>query len=213
MVQKSQAMKLVHKKAEELNKKIQELYIFNLETYHIPTMQNIILQEYDIELTGRVTNRKSKTNPIYFRDEFEEALLNFDYFDTSQGAVKLTTPEMDNFDWNQGRLRIIENILEGTVGLHVEIDEEQYIAMYDKRPIIQPFDRTVPLKRRIYIIRLTGDVRRRWRQAYPRDQIVRFPFSNQPPIDIFEAGSKYVEENIKDWINEAITTVSKEATR
>jgi len=213
MVQKSSAMKLVHKKAEELNKMIQELYIFNLETYYIPAMQNIILQEYDIELTGRVTDRKARTNPIYYRDEFEQALLDFGYIDMSGGNVKLTTPEIDNFNWNQGSLRIIENILEGVLGVFVEVDEEQYVAMYGKRPIIQPFDKTVPLKKRIYVIKLTGDVRRRWRNAYPKNDIVRYPFSNQPPIDIFSAGSKYVEENIKDWINEAITEVNKEASR
>jgi len=206
-------IKLVHKKAEELNKMIQELYIFNLETYYIPTMQNIILQEYDIELTGRVTDRNSRTNPIYYRDEFEQALLDFEYIDMSQGAVKFTTPETDNFNWNQGRLRIIEDIVEGTVGIFVEIDEEQYIAMYSKRPIIQPFDKTVPLKERIYIVRLSGDIKRRWSETYPKRKIVRFPFSNQPPVDIFEAGSKYVEENIKDWINEAITEVRKRETK
>jgi len=130
----------------------------------------------------------------------------------SYGQVKLITPDTDNFNWEQGRLRIIEDIVEGTVGIFVEIDEEQYIAMYEKRPIIQPFDKTVPLKKRIYIVRLTGNIRRRWRETYPKDNIVRFPFSNQPPVDIFEAGSKYVEENIKDWINEAITTVQKRET-
>lgn len=212
MVQKS-STKLVHKKAEELNKKIQELYIFNLETYYIPAMQNIILQEYDIELTGRVTDRKARTNPIYYRDEFEQALLDFDYFDTSQGAIKFTTPEIDNFNWNQGSLRIIENILEGTLGVFVEVDEEQYVAMYNKRPVIQPFDKTVPLKKRMYVIKLTGDVRRRWRNAYPKNDIVRYPFSNQPPIDIFGPGNKYVQENIKDWINEAITEVQKRETK
>jgi len=206
-------MKLVHKKAEELNKMIQELYAFNLETYYIPTIQNIILQVYDIELTGRVTDRKAKTNPIYYRDEFQQALMDFEYIDMSHGQVKFTTPETDNFDWNQGKLRIIEDIVEGTVGIFVEIDEEQYIAMYSKRPAIQPFDKTVPLKERIYIVRLTGDIRRRWAETYPKDSMVRFPFSNQPPIDIFDEANKYVQENIKDWINEAITTVRKRETR
>lgn len=209
---KSLAMMAVRKKVEQLDGLIQEKYIENLENYYIPTIQNIILQEYDIELTGSVTDRKSKTNPIYYRDEFEQALLDFEY--VGQGSIKLTTPETDNFNWNQGRLKIIENILEGTSGIYVEIDEEQYIAMYGKRPIIQPFDKTVPLKERIYIVRLTGDVRRRWAQTYPKDKIVRFPFSNQPPIDIFEPADKYVQENINSWIDEAITTaVQREATR
>lgn len=213
MVQRSSAVKLVHKKAEALNKMIQETYIFNLETYHIPVIQDIILQEYDIELTGRVTDRKARTNPIYYREEFEEALINFEWIDEGSNYAKLITPEVDNFNWDQGTLRIIENILEGTLGVFVEADEEQYIAMYSKRPIIQPFDKTVPLKKRIYILKLTGDVRRRWANAYPKNAIVRYPFSNTASIDIFEVGNKYVQENIKDWINEAITEVQKRETK
>ena len=206
-------VQIVHKKAEELNKMIQELYAFNLETYYIPVMQNLTMQEYDIELTGRVLNRKARTNPIYYRDEFEQALIDFDYIDMNHNHVKLITPEIDNFNWNQGRLRIIEDIVEGTVGIFVEIDEEQYIAMYSKRPAIQPFDKTVPLKERIYIVRLTGNIRRRWSETYPKDTMVRFPFSNQPPVDIFNTANQYVQENIKDWINEAITTVQKRETK
>jgi len=213
MPQKSLARKAVHKKAEQLNKLIQETYVFNMETYYIPEIQNVILQEYDIELTGRVTDRRARTNPIYYRDEFEEALINFEWLDISGGATKLVVPETDTFSWNQGSLRIIENILEGAMGTFVEVDEEQYVAMYSKRPIIQPFDKTVPLKKRIYIIRLTGDVRRRWRIAFPKNNIVRYPFSNQPPIDIFGPANKYTEENIRSWIDEAITEATKEIAR
>ena len=187
--------------------------MFNLETYNIPEIQDIILQEYDIELTGRVTNRKARTNPIYYREEFAEALENFEWIDITGGATKLTVPETNTFNWSQGRLRIVENILEGSVGVFVEIDEAQYVAMYDKRPIIQPFDKTVPIKERIYVIKLTGDVRRRWRIAYPNKGWVRYPFSNQPPIDIFGPAYKYVEENIKGWIDEAVKESLKETAK
>jgi len=203
----------VRKKVDQLDRAIREQYMFNLETYYIPVIQDIILQSYDIELTGRVTNRRAKTNPIYYRDEFQEALYNFEWITEARTQTILMTPETDTFNWNQGRLRIIENIVEGTIGRLAEIDEEQYIAMYDKRPIVQPFDRAVPLKQRIYLLRLTGDLRRRWRQAYPRDAMVIFPFSNTPPIDIFFTANQYVEENIRGWIDEAIRESQKEIAR
>ena len=213
MPQKSLARQAVRKKVDHLNDLIQETYIFNLETYYIPIIQNLILQEYDIELTGRVTDRRARTNPIYYRDEFEAALMDFEWIEENSMSTKLMTPEVNTFNWNQGSLRIIENILEGAIGTFVEVDEEQYVAMYDKRPIIQPFDKTVPLKKRIYIIRLTGDVRRRWGNAYPRNNLVRYPFSNQPPIDIFGPANRYVEEEIKGWIAEAIKESQKEITK
>ena len=179
----------VRKKVNQLDRLIRETYVFNLETYYIPVIQDLILQSYDIELTGRVLNRRAKTNPIYYRDEFQEALYNFEWIVESKDETILMTPETDTFNWNQGRLRIIENIVEGTIGKFVEVDEEQYIAMYDKRPILQPFDRAVPLKQRIYLLRFTGDLRRRWRQAYPRDDMAEFPFSNTPPIYIFSTAN------------------------
>ena len=203
----------VRKKVGQLDRLIRETYTDNLENYYIPTIQDIILATYDIELTGRVISRRAKTNPIYYRDEFQEALYNFEWIVETRDKTILMTPETDTFDWNQGRLRIIENIVEGTIGRFAEVDEEQYIAMYDKRPIIQPFDRAVPLKERIYLLRVTGDLRRRWRETYPRNDMVRFPFSNTPPIDIFADANMYVEENIKDWIDEAIRESQKEIAR
>ena len=213
MVQKTQVMKAVHKKAEQLNKLIQETYVFNLETYYIPRIQGIIMQEYDIELTGRVTDRKSRTNPIYYRDEFEEALLNFEWIERAGGAVKLVTPEINTFDWRQGRLRIIEKILEGLVGRFLEVDGQQYITMYEKPPIGEPFDKTVPRKQRIYTLRATTAVKRRWIQSFPKKPMVDYPFSNQPPVDIFEAANKYVEEEIRGWIDEAIKEANKEIAK
>lgn len=213
MPQTSLAQKTVSKKVEQMDQLIQEIYIDNLESYYIPVIQDIILQDYDIELTGRVINRKSKTNPIYYRDEFELGLLDFEYIIEKKGSTTLMTPETDTFNWNQGRLRIIENTVEGTIGIFIEVDEEQYITMFGKRPIIQPFDKTVPLKKRIYLLRRTGDVRRRWQESYPGDTMVKYPFSNSPPIDIFSSANRYVEENIKGWIDEAIKEAQKEIVR
>ena len=210
MAQKTQVMKAVHKKAEQLNKLIQETYVFNLETYYIPNIQEIIMQEYDIELSGRVTDRKSRTNPIYYRDEFEEALLNFEWIEMESGAIKLVTPETNTFNWRQGRLRVIEKILEGLVGRYLEVDGQQYVTMYNKPPIAEPFDKTVPRKQRIYTLKPTTALKRRWVQTFPKEQMVDYPFSNQPPVDIFDAANKYVEEEIRGWIDEAIKDATKE---
>jgi len=203
----------VKKKVIQFDRLVQERLIENLENYYIPNIQDIILSTYDIELTGRVTDRRSRTNPIYYRDEFEEALLGFEWIVEGRKETKLMTPALDTFNWNQGSLRIVENILEGTIGTFVEIDEEQYIAMYDKRPNIQPFDRAVPIKKRIYLLRLTGGLRRRWREVYPKQDVVKYPFSNTPPVDIFSPADDYVEENMNDWISEAIKESQKEIAR
>lgn len=213
MPQKSLAVMKVRKKVDQMDKMIQETLVDNLETLYIPTAQDLILQDYDTELTGAVVDRRSRTNPIFYRDEFEEALENFEWITEKRNETIINIPETDTFNWNQGRLSVIKNIVEGTIGTFVEIDAEQYVAMYKRHPVRQPFDKTVPLKERIYLIRLTNDVRRRWREAYPGNDMVRYPFSNRAPIDIFASANKYVEENMKKWIGEAITEVQKEITR
>jgi hypothetical protein len=202
----------VRKKVDQLDRLIQDTYLERLED-EIPNIINIILNTYDAELTGRVTDRRSRTNPIYYRDEFESALDEFEWFDIKKGKTVFFTPETNTFNWNQGRLRIIENILEGTIGTFIEVDEEQYIGIYEKRPAIQPFDRAVPLKERIYLLRLTGDLRRRWRETFPRSEMVRYPFSNAAPIDIFSEANRYVEENLQGWIDDSVKMAQKEIAR
>jgi hypothetical protein len=205
--------KSVIKKVKQFDAKIRDIYVENLEIYYIPVIKDIILQEYDVELTGRVVDRKSRTNPVYYREEFEEALDSYTWIDRGWNYTTLSMPSVSNFNWNQGRLRIIENILEGTIGTFIEVDEEQYIAMYGKRPVARPFDNTVSIKERIYLLRLNADVRRRWRSSYPKVSEVRFPFSNQPPIDIFDEANRYVKSEIRSWISEAIKQARKEIVK
>ena len=146
MPQKSLAMMNVRKKVDQMNRLIQERLVDNLETYYIPVAQDLILQEYDIELTGAVVDRRSRTNPMYYRDEFQEALENHDWIIDARDKTTINVPETNTFDWNQGRLNVIKNIVEGTIGVFIEVDSEQYVAMYGKHPVRQPFDKTVPLK-------------------------------------------------------------------
>lgn len=210
MAQKSETVMRVRKKVYEFNQLIQDIYIDNLENYYIPVIQDIILQEYDNELTGRVTDRSSRTNPIYYRDDFQESLLAFDYIKKGRDYTTLITPETNTFNWRYGRLRVIQNIVEGTIGTFVEVDETQYVTMFNKRPIVQPFDGSVPIKERIYLLKLTGQVQNLWQEKFPRQKLVEFPFSNQPPINIFDSADIYVKENIRKWMNEAIREANKE---
>jgi hypothetical protein len=39
--------------------------------------------------------------------------------------------------------------------------------------------------------------------------MVIFPFSNTPPIRIFDAANDYVEDNINDWMKDSIEKFKK----
>lgn len=189
-------------------------WIRDLEELHIPEIQRRIMEAYDSELVGVVTDRESKTNPVEYRDDFEEALDNFQYIIENENSLTLRVPDEDNFPWLQGRLRIIKNILDGTIGIFVEADEEQYIKMYQKRPFSEePYDNSVSRKERVYLLKNTADVRRRQIEAFGKvNYLVRYPFSNKPPIDIFSPANNYVEENIKNWVKETTKRALKEFT-
>lgn len=203
----------MEKSVSKLDELIQDRYVENLENYYIPIMQDLILREYDVELTGRVTDRRSRTNPMFYRDEFEQALMDFEWIDVDVGKTTLMVPETETFNWRQGRLTVIENIVEGVIGRFMEVNGEQYVAMYGKNPAIQPFDKTVPRKQRVYTIRITIDGQRRWNTAYAKQGIVEYPFSNQPPVNLFDTANTYADENISKWIEEAIKEVKREITR
>ena len=182
-----------------------------LEQIYIPKIKELIMANYDSELVDVVTTRKSKTNPLFYREEFETALNEFEYIIQNKDYMTLIVPDIDNFPWSNGRLRVILNILEGTSGIYVEVTEEQYVKMYNKKPLsLEPYDKTVPLKERIYLVRYTAKVRSREREVFGRQILIRYPFSNSPPISLFESIVKFVELNFKIWMSDSIAKTTKE---
>ncbi len=186
----------------------------DLVDIYIPQIKELIMAEYDSELLAVVTDRKSKTNPLFYREEFETMLDEFDYIVQNEDYITLITPDIDNFQWSKGRLRIILNILEGTSGIYVEITEEQYVKMYNKKPLsIEPYDKTVSQKERIYLLRYTSKVQRREKEVFNKRTLVRYPFSNSPPIELFEPITKFVESNFKAWLNDSMIKTTKEYSK
>lgn len=201
----------VTKTVRKFDQFLVEYWVEELKDVYIPLIQEMIMEEYDAELIGVVTDRNSRTNPLFYRDDFETALVNFEYIIEGINTVTLRVPDEDNFPWLQGRLRVIRNIIQGTVGTYVEVDEEQYVKLYDKKPIAEePYDNTVPRKERIYLLKYNADVQRRERDRFNRRVLVRYPFSNRPPIDIFAPANDYVTNNLNEWMQQTIKKAQKE---
>lgn len=171
-------------------------------------VQEAILEEYDEELVDVVTDRESRTNPNFYRDDFIQRLENFSYIEDSGNTVTLNVPDMENFDFS-GRLKVLETIMEGLIGNYVEVDEEQYKQIFNKKPINEePIDDYVPPKERIYLVKYTAKIK----QAEKDLQIsfARYPFSNTPPINILDEGERFVNDNMDRWIKEALEEAQKE---
>jgi hypothetical protein len=186
----------------------------DLEYKYIPQIKELIMENYDSELVDVVTDRKSKTNPLFYREEFETALDEFEYIVKNEDYITLRVPDIENFPWQNGKLKIILNILEGTFGVYVEVSEQQYIQMYNKKPLnVEPYDKTVPRKERIYLLRYTAKVKHREKEIFNRQILVRYPFSNSPPINLFEPTIKFVEFEFETWIKESMMKTTKEYSK
>jgi len=83
--------------------------------------------------------------------------------------------------------------------------------MYNKKPISsEPYDDSVPAKERIYLLRYTSDVQRRELTTFRGRVLVPYPFSNSPPVRLFDPVNKFVNDNISSWIDDIIQDTIKE---
>lgn len=186
--------KEIKKKIKNWTKEIGNNLIDILEREAIPVAREIIMEDYDFNLND-VANPKSRLAPEKFEDEFRDRLYEFEYIGkTIRGGVKVICPDMSNFNF-MGSLRTIENILEGIVGIYVEVSREEYIKATKKQTYQGRRDE-------MFLIRYTAEVRK-WEKILDR-KFERYPFSNFPPVDIFTRSCQYIEENLDVWIDDAI---------
>ena len=205
----------MNKKVMKMVKKFQGLVekelvkVFNSAEEEV---KEVIMTSYRTELV--VSDRNSKTNPqleIYI-EEMLNRLDEFEYVqENEEGKITFVVPDMDNFDFTGSKMRVIEQILEGTVGVYVEVSAEDYEKMFDKRILARdPIDASVPRKEIIYLMRYNSVLRNAERNTFGRrGYLVKYPFSNTPPIRIFDEADKFVDENIDDWIEAALKSATK----
>jgi hypothetical protein len=169
----------------------------------VENIKYLIMDGFNL-LSAMVTNPDSKTDPILYRRKFEDRIENFNYIEVGENSVKIHTPDMENFDFSE--LEIVEQILEGTVGVFVEISQEDMEKITGKTVVNnKPVDPSVPKKDRIYLERYTPKVRQKEKEVLEK-KLVRFPFSNTPPLygRVFGPAEEYVNDNIEFWSDEAL---------
>ena len=192
----------IKKIPKNFDKIVKKQLISDLNKY-VPDIKRTIMETYENELIGVVSDRKSKTNPLFYRDEFEYRLNDFTYVTEIGSTVMVSVPDMETFDFS-GRLKVLRSIMEGTVGVYVEISALDFEQIFNKQPVNRdPIDEYVPKKDMIYIVKYTGKVRKS-EVGVLNKKLVRYPFSNSPPIDILQSGQSYVDENLDDWIDGSI---------
>ena len=188
--------KIVKSYNKELHKNLFEVFT---ETA-APKIIESIMEDYDERLTG-VADPKSKLAPEYFMDEFRRRLERFDFVKETIDGVRLMLPDMENFNFS-GRLRPLQNILEGVSGRYVEVSGADYRRASGKQTYKGKYIR----KELTYLF--TQQVAVVWERMLKK-KFDTYPFSNTPPIDLFARAQIFAEDNIDDWINKSITDTNR----
>jgi len=128
-------IKSAHEIAYKFENIIEKELFFKL-TSRIDEVKDVIVDSYSQQLTNVVTDKRSKTRPEDYIEDFIARLDNFEYVTVTNGQVSFTVPDMSNFDFS-GKLRVIENILEGIVGQYVEVNGDQYAKIFGKSGVTE----------------------------------------------------------------------------
>lgn len=202
---------MTKKIVEKINKLVKETLSDELSVFSEEIIE-FLMRSYDVNLIGVVTDRKSKTDPALYRDEFYNRLKEFDFVIVKNGQVTLRVPDMENFDW-RGRLEVVQTILEGVSGKYYEVTADDYRNAMGKLPVSKkPLDKSVPLKDKLYLVR-SGDTLRRTLEKRLDKGLVLYPFSNTHGLDreLFDEAEKFVDSELPDIINTALKKALKEA--
>jgi len=167
----------------------------------VDRIKDLITDTYDKELSDVVSDQNSKTHPKLYIKDFTDRLDDFDYLNISNNEISIRTPDEDNFNFS-GKLRIIEVIMNGLSGTYVEMDDNEFMLVFGKAPVTADIVEDSSDSSRIYLVKYDDVVKSR-EEALGKKFTV-FPFSNTPPINIFEAGDKLLNDNINKWIEESI---------
>jgi hypothetical protein len=200
----------LYKSVEKMDTSLMDALAQALEDEYVPLVKKTIMEEYDNQLVSPVTDMRSKTNPLIYRKEFENALDIFPFIKRGSSSTTFVMPDLENFPWGSGKLVVIKHILEGIIGTYVEVTADQYVRLFGKKNIQEdPYDKTVPAKERVYLVRYTNDVQKKEYQLFKSAVFVRYPFSNSPPIRLFDAALKYVQEGANEWLTNKTAELTK----
>lgn len=201
----------IGKVQQDLSNIVEKEIFFILTEKAIPEFLANINDVYESTLNDIVSDSNSKTRPELFKTTFMERLNNFNFLETQGGKITFKTPDMETFDFS-GKLRILQTIMEGIVGQYVEISGEDYLKVFGKKKIdIDPLDSEESDKNRIYLIKYSTALRKKEDELHKK--FVKYPFSNMPPIDLFDTSNKFIETNLNTWIEEATQKAIAEFTK
>jgi hypothetical protein len=181
-------------------------YVYNKLNSNLEIYYDIMMELYERELNGAVTDRKSKSRPEDYMDLFFERLQEDTVVEMTEKGVLLSLPDMETFNFNG--LDPIRHILEGTPGKYVEMSVLDFETVFGAKAsrfikperILNP--EATKKKDKYVIVPFSGKIDKAQKRL--RKRFVVFPFSNVPPIRLLEKGNDIVKKEVYKWTKEAI---------
>jgi hypothetical protein len=192
-----------------------ELVLQEVFKSKIPTLIDKTMSIYKDLLLSTVVAKESLSNPLYMYDDFKDRLKDFNYVYTNNQGPTLEIPSVETFDFS-GSLVILKFIMEGISGFYYELPEtdlntvvkNNYLdgtteAILLNLPGLVSDD--VPVTRSFRLVPAKSNLAKKIKEVLNKELVI-YPFSNQPPIDIFYDLNLFTDSNIKNWIDTAIDT-------
>lgn len=173
----------------------------------ITEIVDIYLDTYQDIFSDLLIDEASLAKPEYFLDDYKKSLTIFSYI-TNVGSnyIKFKVPSEDTYEFN-GRLKFLELLQNGFVGTYYELSINDYNALLLRKdlskklveilyslPGILSEDVTMDLD--FYLLDEKYNVHEIFQKILGKNLII-FPFSNFPPVDLFSRGEEYFN-NSKD---------------
>lgn len=195
-----------------LNKEITNEIVRSFNDF-LPKLIDTYLDTYDNTLRSSVIDKNSLANPEYFYDDYAQALRDFKYLSLQDDGISISIPTEDTFNF-KGRLSFIEVLTHGIVGSYLELPQTDYDILKSNKNMddkIKKFikdlpsfsDSSTPKELSFYLIPEKNQLYKIIEELLGKT-LVNFPFSNASPINIFEDGVKFFEDNLDNLLNTSI---------
>jgi len=211
--------------SNKVSKDLEKLLFINtmdaFDTF-IPKLKDVYLITYSDELLNISIDENSLANPVYFYEDYMEALDDFEYISVvAKGEIKITVPDEDTFTF-EGRLTFLQWLSMGVIGTYYELSKNDYdyLINYDRlSKQIRSTLKDLPgflgeefsdldfyiLDDALHIHEILEHILKK--------KLVLFPFSNTQAIDLFIDGRDFFNTNKEALTNNIVEKSLKDLKR
>jgi hypothetical protein len=174
-------------------------------TEFVESLKEIIVSSYDSALGGVMVSPGSRINLQDIKASLIEQLNQFNYV-SANGTINISVPDMENFNFSKNpNLRLLQTILEGVVGVYVLVDGKEFVSIYGHKPINEEtLEESFAPAEMLYLVSYSPKVQSI--EAKLKKKFTKYPFSNMPPVRLFEEGERL---DISPYIDKAISEAEK----